>query len=261
MPVSPAVLRPKVADGAIVFNGADDDGSGTVALIEIADAYALAAAAGQRPRRSVLFACWGSEERSTTGPRRSTTRRWSGLPGWCTRRVGCWPIRSNGRSRSRRCHAGAQGANQKLASIAKKYRPMRSEFSGVPRTGVLEWHGCAARGRHAHQWTTGLGDEQDHVLPASAESAFTLKRNSRGKGFEKPGSDPSENRHSGSGQRSRAESDSSSKAPADPSAKPPSRSPKPCPGPGPRSVWGIPRTGEPSNPTLTPVQARLRLGV
>ncbi len=51
------------ADGAIVYNGADDDGSGTVALLAIADAYARAAAAGQRPRRSVLFACWGSEER------------------------------------------------------------------------------------------------------------------------------------------------------------------------------------------------------
>lgn len=51
------------ADGAIVYNGADDDGSGTVALVDIADAYAMAAAAGQRPRRSVLFACWGSEER------------------------------------------------------------------------------------------------------------------------------------------------------------------------------------------------------
>ena len=51
------------ADGAVIFNGADDDGSGTVALIDIADAYAMAAAAGQRPRRSVLFACWGSEER------------------------------------------------------------------------------------------------------------------------------------------------------------------------------------------------------
>ncbi len=51
------------ADGAVIFNGADDDGSGTVALIDIAEAYALAAAAGQRPRRSVLFAAWGSEER------------------------------------------------------------------------------------------------------------------------------------------------------------------------------------------------------
>ena len=50
-------------DGALVFNGADDDGSGTVALIEIAEAYGLAAQAGQRPRRTVLFACWGSEER------------------------------------------------------------------------------------------------------------------------------------------------------------------------------------------------------
>jgi hypothetical protein len=50
-------------DGALIFNGADDDGSGTVALIEIAEAYGLAAQAGQRPRRTVLFACWGSEER------------------------------------------------------------------------------------------------------------------------------------------------------------------------------------------------------
>ena len=51
------------ADGSVVFSGADDDGSGTVALLEIADAYAMAIAAGQRPRRTVLFACWGSEER------------------------------------------------------------------------------------------------------------------------------------------------------------------------------------------------------
>ena len=51
------------ADGATIFNGADDDGSGTVALLEIAEAYAMAAEASQRPRRSVLFACWGSEER------------------------------------------------------------------------------------------------------------------------------------------------------------------------------------------------------
>jgi hypothetical protein len=51
------------ADGNQVFNGADDNGSGTVAAIDIAEAYALAARAGQRPRRSVLFAVFGSEER------------------------------------------------------------------------------------------------------------------------------------------------------------------------------------------------------
>jgi hypothetical protein len=51
------------ADDLRIFNGADDDGSGTVALIEIAEAYGLAAQANQRPRRSVLLACWGSEER------------------------------------------------------------------------------------------------------------------------------------------------------------------------------------------------------
>ena len=55
------------ADGSQILNGADDNGSGTVALLEIADAYALAAQQGQRPRRSVLFAAWNSEERGLLG--------------------------------------------------------------------------------------------------------------------------------------------------------------------------------------------------
>jgi Zn-dependent M28 family amino/carboxypeptidase len=55
------------ADGTQIFNGADDNGSGTVALIEIAEAYALAAKDGHRPRRSVLFAAWNAEERGLLG--------------------------------------------------------------------------------------------------------------------------------------------------------------------------------------------------
>jgi Zn-dependent M28 family amino/carboxypeptidase len=55
------------ADGTRVFNGADDDGSGIVGLLEIAEAYALAARDGRRPRRSVLFASWNSEERGLLG--------------------------------------------------------------------------------------------------------------------------------------------------------------------------------------------------
>jgi Zn-dependent M28 family amino/carboxypeptidase len=55
------------ADGDRIFNGADDDGSGTVALMEIAEAYAAAAAEGKRPRRSVIFAAWASEERGLLG--------------------------------------------------------------------------------------------------------------------------------------------------------------------------------------------------
>lgn len=55
------------ADGPRTFNGADDDGSGTVGLLEIAEAYALAAQAGQRPKRSIIFAAWDSEERGLLG--------------------------------------------------------------------------------------------------------------------------------------------------------------------------------------------------
>jgi Zn-dependent M28 family amino/carboxypeptidase len=55
------------ADGTRIFNGADDDGSGIVALIEIAEAYVQAAKAGHKPRRTVLFAAWNSEERGLLG--------------------------------------------------------------------------------------------------------------------------------------------------------------------------------------------------
>lgn len=55
------------ADGSQIFNGADDNGSGTVALLEIADAYAEAARSGERPKRSVLFVAWNSEERGLLG--------------------------------------------------------------------------------------------------------------------------------------------------------------------------------------------------
>ena len=48
--------RPPRTDS--VYNGADDDGSGTVALLEIAEALA----AGPRPRRSVLFVFHTAEE-------------------------------------------------------------------------------------------------------------------------------------------------------------------------------------------------------
>jgi Zn-dependent M28 family amino/carboxypeptidase len=51
------------AEGDQIFNGADDNVSGTAAVIDIAEAYALAAQEGARPKRSILFAVFGSEER------------------------------------------------------------------------------------------------------------------------------------------------------------------------------------------------------
>jgi hypothetical protein len=54
-------------NGDNVLNGADDDGSGTVGVLEIAEAFAAAAQKGVRPRRSVLFAAWNSEERGLFG--------------------------------------------------------------------------------------------------------------------------------------------------------------------------------------------------
>jgi len=55
-----------------VYNGADDDGSGTVSVIEVAEAFARAAAAGQKPRRTVVFALWNAEEKGLLGSRHYT---------------------------------------------------------------------------------------------------------------------------------------------------------------------------------------------
>ena len=52
---------------SLVFNGADDDGSGTVATLEIAEAFMLAKKAGYGPRRSVLIMPVSGEEKGLLG--------------------------------------------------------------------------------------------------------------------------------------------------------------------------------------------------
>ncbi len=55
-------------DGEI-NNGADDDGSGTVALLEIAEAFKTAADAGNGPKRSIVFLHVTGEEKGLLGSR------------------------------------------------------------------------------------------------------------------------------------------------------------------------------------------------
>ena len=50
-----------------VYNGADDDGSGTVALLEIAEAFQMAARNGHKPKRSILFLHVTGEEKGLLG--------------------------------------------------------------------------------------------------------------------------------------------------------------------------------------------------
>ncbi len=54
-------------DGDVVFNGADDDGSGTVAVMNLAEAFALAKKEGHGPRRSILFMPVSGEEKGLLG--------------------------------------------------------------------------------------------------------------------------------------------------------------------------------------------------
>lgn len=58
-------MQPSEEDG--IFNGADDDGSGTVAVLEIAEAFAKAKADGNGPRRSILFMNVSGEEKGLLG--------------------------------------------------------------------------------------------------------------------------------------------------------------------------------------------------
>jgi len=52
---------------SLIFNGADDDGSGTVATLEIAEAFMLAKKDGKGPRRSVLIMPVSGEEKGLLG--------------------------------------------------------------------------------------------------------------------------------------------------------------------------------------------------
>ena len=51
----------------VVFNGADDDGSGTVAVMEMAQAFAQAKKEGKGPRPSMLFMTVAGEEKGLLG--------------------------------------------------------------------------------------------------------------------------------------------------------------------------------------------------
>ena len=53
--------------GGKIHPGADDDGSGTVGVLEIAEAFAKAKAAGKGPRRSILFLAFSGEEKGLWG--------------------------------------------------------------------------------------------------------------------------------------------------------------------------------------------------
>ena len=59
-------------DNGEVYNGADDDGSGTVAVVEIAEAFKEAVNNGHRPKRSILFLHVTGEERGLLGSRHYT---------------------------------------------------------------------------------------------------------------------------------------------------------------------------------------------
>ena len=50
-----------------IYNGADDDGSGTVAMLEIAEAFQMATKAGKGPKRSILFLHVTGEEKGLLG--------------------------------------------------------------------------------------------------------------------------------------------------------------------------------------------------
>lgn len=59
--------KKKSGEGDLINNGADDDGSGTVAVLSLAKAFALAKKEGKGPRRSILFMTVTGEEKGLLG--------------------------------------------------------------------------------------------------------------------------------------------------------------------------------------------------
>lgn len=57
-----------------IYNGADDDGSGTVAVLEIAQAFKKAAKEGNGPKRSILFLHVTGEEKGLLGSKYYTEK-------------------------------------------------------------------------------------------------------------------------------------------------------------------------------------------
>ncbi|MBL7699722.1 MAG: M28 family peptidase [Chitinophagaceae bacterium] len=55
------------ARDSVIYYGADDDGSGTVTVLEIAQAFSLAAGAGMKPRRTIIFMTVSGEEKGLWG--------------------------------------------------------------------------------------------------------------------------------------------------------------------------------------------------
>ena len=58
---------------SLIYNGADDDGSGTTTVMELAEAFSLAAQKRNRPARSILFMCVSGEEKGLLGSDYYTT--------------------------------------------------------------------------------------------------------------------------------------------------------------------------------------------
>jgi hypothetical protein len=56
-----------IDDDGRIYNGADDNASGTAAVLAMASAFARAAALGARPARAVVFALWNGEEKGSLG--------------------------------------------------------------------------------------------------------------------------------------------------------------------------------------------------
>jgi hypothetical protein len=52
---------------SVIYYGADDDGSGTVTILELAEAFNRAANAGHRPRRNIIFMTVSGEEKGLWG--------------------------------------------------------------------------------------------------------------------------------------------------------------------------------------------------
>ena len=131
-----------------IHNGADDNASGTAALLEIAAYMAAEAKAGRPPRRTVLFVGWCGEEMGLVG-----SREW-------VRKAGL-AARAHDRVRERRHDRGATAASRRATGVCSSAARARDPVSASSSSPPLRRTRC------------------ESPTPATAGSAATTSRSTR----------------------------------------------------------------------------------
>jgi hypothetical protein len=155
---------PSGGDADTIYNGADDNASGTAALLELAQAFATAP---ERPRRSLAFMAFSGEEKGLLGSRAMVERELFPV-GNVTVMVNLDMIGRNGEEPVSIGGDGYGTQLRELVEAANGDGKLRLAFDGIDYSGNSDHHPFYARGIPFLFFFTGLHDDY-HQLSDHAD--------------------------------------------------------------------------------------------